>query len=30
VKSYRKRNGLPKGTGVDKKVWKALQAGRCA
>jgi hypothetical protein len=30
VKSYRKRNGLHKGTGVDKKVWKALQAGRCA
>ena len=30
VKSYRKRNGLSKGTAVDKKMWKALQAGRCA
>lgn len=29
VKSYRKRNDLKRGVTVDKKMWKALQQGRC-
>lgn len=29
VRNYRKANGLKAGTGVTKKVWAALQAGKC-